>query len=79
MQEIVGIRVLSCLMKSPNCFVLGDQMLWLGRWRSIKLSRSRGCFGSEDVLFEKALLDELFQVLPQGSAVDGHVCLLLSW
>ena len=37
--------------------------------------RSRGYFESKDVLFEEALLDELFQVFPKGTTMDDHVSL----
>ena len=39
------------------------------------MSRFGGCFGSEDVLFEKTLLDELFQILLEGPTVDDLVSL----
>ena len=48
------------IMESLNCFVLGDQVLWLNRQWSVGLSRFGGCFESKDVLFEEALLDKLF-------------------
>ena len=59
---------------SINHFVLGDQVLWDRRW-SIERSESRGCFESEDVLFEETLLDELFQILKEGPLMDGLVSL----
>jgi len=56
-------------------FILSDQVLWLvRRWR-IELSGSGDCFGSEDVLFEETLLDKLFQVLPEGPAMDSLLSL----
>ena len=63
-------------VRSLGYFVLDDKVLWLGRW-SACLSGFRGCFESKDVLFEKVLLDEFFQVLPEGPAVDGHVSLTI--
>jgi len=68
---MVRFGVLPCLVGSVNHPILGDQVLWLGRWWSTELSGSRGCFHSEDVLFEETLLDELFQVLQEGPLVDG--------
>ena len=53
-------------MESLNCFVLEDQLLWLDRRQGVTLSGSEGCFESEDVLFEEALLDELFQIPSEG-------------
>ena len=50
-------------------------MLWLDRWWSIELSGSKDCFGSEDVLFEEPLLDELFHVLQGGPAMDSLMSL----
>jgi len=61
---------------SINHFVLGDQVLWDRRW-SIEISESRGCFESEDVLFEETLLDELFQILKEGPLMDGLVSLAI--
>ena len=60
-------------MKSLYCFVLGDQMFWLGRRWSVELSRSGGCFRDEDVFSKKALLDELFQALSEGRVMDDPV------
>ena len=37
------------------------------------MSRSCCCFRSEEVFFEEALTDKLFQVLSEISAVDGLV------
>jgi len=37
------------------------------------LSGSGGYFGSKYVLFEKILLDELFQILPEGPSVNDLV------
>ena len=54
--------------------MLGDQVLWLGRWKAC-LSGSGGCFECENVLFEKILLDKLFQVFPEGPTVDDLVSL----
>jgi len=59
-------------VRSLNCFVLGDQVLWLNKL-SAWLSGSGGCFDSKDVLFEEALLDVLFKVLSESPAVDGSV------
>ena len=57
---IVGIGVLLTQDAGAiNSFILGDKVLWLYRRWSIKLSGSGGCYGSEDVLFEETLLDEL--------------------
>jgi len=39
------------------------------------LSRFGDCFGRMDVLFEEALLDELFCVLSEGPTMDGLVFL----
>jgi len=36
---------------------------------------SRSCFESEDIFFEEVLLDELFQVLSEGPAMNGLVSL----
>jgi len=47
-------------MRSLNCFVLSDCMLWLGKRWSVELSGSRGCFRSKNALFEEAMSDELF-------------------
>ena len=44
---------------SLNCFILGDQVLWLDKW-SVWLSGFRGCFESKDILSKEALLDKLF-------------------
>ena len=65
-------------MKSLNFFVLDDQVLWLNRRRGIELSGSEGYFGSENVLFEEILLDELFQVLLEDPTVDGLVPLVVT-
>jgi len=45
-------------------------VLWLGRRRSARLSRSDSGFESEDVFFEEALTNDLFQVLLEALAVD---------
>ena len=51
--------------------------MWLGwRW-GIELSESGGCFGNENILFVKVLLDELFQVLLEGLTVDGLVSIIV--
>jgi len=47
----------------------------LSRQWSAELSGSGGYFRSKNVLFEEALLDELFQVLSEGPVVDGLVSL----
>ena len=59
---------------SFDCFVLDDQVLWLDRW-SAWLSGSEGCFRNKDALFEEVLLDELFQILSEGLAMDSLVSL----
>ena len=50
--------------------VLSDHVMFLER-RGVRRPRNR--LGSEDVLFEEALLDELFQVSSEGPAMDGLV------
>ena len=52
---MVGIRVLPCLLGTWN-HLIALWCDWVDRW----LSGSEGYFGSEDVLLEETLLDELF-------------------
>ena len=63
-------------MGSLDCFILSDQVLSLNRWSTL-LSELEGCFGSKDVLFEKVMLDMLFQVLSEGPTVDDLVSLTI--
>jgi len=53
---------LSGVMWSIDHLVLGDQILWLGR---LQVWLLESCFECEDVFFENALLNELFQVLSE--------------
>jgi len=64
-------------MGSINHLVLSDQVLWLGRRGALSCLNPKGCFGSEDVLFEEILLDELFQVLSEGPTMNGLVSLVV--
>ena len=61
-------------VRSLNCVVLGDQVSRLVRW-SVWLFGFGGCFRSKDVLFEEALLDELFQILLDVIVVDSFMSL----
>ena len=42
---------------------------------SVELFRSRGCFRSENVLFEETILDKIFQILLEGSTINSLVSL----
>ena len=61
-------------IRSVIRFVLGNHMLQLGR-RQTRLSCIGGCSEGKGVLFEEALTDKYFQVLPEVFAVDGLVSL----
>ena len=76
-QDVMEIRSV-CLKfgKSVNLLVLANQVLL---WRRLSVWLSENCFGSEDVLFEEALLDKFFQVHLEGAIVDTVWCLLESW
>jgi len=62
---------LSEIVWSIGRLALGNQMLWVRRlW--VRLSGS--CFGLEDIFFEEALLNKLFQVLLEDIfAVENHL------
>ena len=66
-------------VKSPNCFVLGEHVLWLDRRWSVELSGSGRCFKSKDVLFKETLLDELRSRWSYVPCSHGRSNILLFW
>ena len=64
-------------IRSLNHFVLSDCVLWLGRRQNTRLSRFDSCFRSQDVFFEEAQADDLFQIFPGASTVDSLVPLTI--
>jgi len=55
--------------------VLSDAFLLMKRW---DILLPRNCLGSEDMLLEEALLDDLFQIFSEGSLMDGLVPLTVA-
>ena len=55
---------------SVDHLVVSNQVLLL---RRLCFWLSGNCLGSEDVLFEEALLDELFQVPLEGPTIDSFM------